>query len=96
MEYLHQSTYGHAGGTHTARPIMAMDRSKGHVYDIKGGRPDITKPIYVIRGEHAYSTEHHPGGESPHAMFEIRGDKIHTTPFHPSHNPTSHMFVLKR
>ena len=25
MQYLHQSHYGHIGGLHTAKPIMAMD-----------------------------------------------------------------------
>ncbi len=95
MEFLHQSTYGHAGGVHTARPVMAMDRSRGHIYDIKGGRPDITKPIYNIRGDQAFATAHHPTGPSPHATFEIRGDEIHTTKFHPNHNPTSHIFEVK-
>ncbi len=96
MEYLHQSTYGHAGGYHTARLVMAIDRSKGHVYDLKGSRPDLTKPIYVIRGDHSYSTEHHPAGESPHAMFEIRGDKVHTTAFHPQHNSVAHIFEVRQ
>ena len=95
MQYLHQSTYGHAGGFHTARPVMAMDRVKGHIYDIKGGRPDVAKPIYNIRGEHAYSTEHHPAGPSVHATFEIRGDKLHTTAFHPHHTTSSHMFEVR-
>lgn len=96
MEYIHQTTYGHAGGFHTAKPIMAMDRDKGHIYDITGGRPDTSKPIYAIRGNHVYATEHHPDGENPHAMFEIRGNKIHTTEFHPHHNASSHIFELKQ
>ncbi len=75
---------------------MAMDRSKGYMYDVKGGRPDLAKPIYVIRGDHAYSTEHHPSGESQHAMFEIRGDKLHTTAFHPQHNSAAHIFEVRR
>lgn len=95
MEYLHQSTYGHAGGFHTARPIMAIDRTKGHIYDIKGGRPDVAKPIYNIRAEHAYATEHHPAGQALHPTFEIRGDKVHTTPFHPHHNASTHTFVIR-
>ncbi len=93
VQYLHQSTYGHAGGFHTARPIMAMD--KGHICDIKGGRPDLNRPVYALRGNHAYATAHHPMGESPHAMFEIRGDKLHTTAHHPSHNPVSHAFNIR-
>lgn len=93
MQYLHQSHYGHAGGIHTAKPIMAMD--KGHIYDIKGGRPDMTKPLYVVRGNHAFATEHHPSGVSPHALFEIRGDKVHTTMHHPQHNPDHHTFEIK-
>lgn len=93
MEYLHQSTYGHAGGFHTAKPIMAMDRSKGHIYDIKDGKVDTTKPIFAIRGGKAYSTDHHPDGSSPHAMFHVKGDKIETTINHPSH---SKIFELKQ
>ncbi len=93
MQYLHQSTYGHAGGFHTAKPIMAMD--KGHIYDMKGGKPDLTKPIYRIENNKAYSTSLHPDGPSPHAMFEIRGDKVHTTIDHPAHNPNSHVFEIK-
>ncbi len=93
MQYLHQATYGHAGGFHTARPLMAMD--KGHIYDIQNGRPDMSKPIYAVRGNHVYATSFHPDGEKPHALFEIRGDKIHTTEHHPAHNPSSHIFELK-
>jgi hypothetical protein len=92
MQYLHQSTYGHAGGFHTARPIMAMDH--GHIYDMKGGKPDFAKPLYRIEGGKAYATEFHPGGASPHAMFEIKGDKVHTTEFHPAHNPSTHAFEI--
>ncbi len=93
MQYIHQATYGHAGGFHTAKPVMAMDKS--HIYDIKGGRPDFDKPLYVVRNNHAYATAFHPQGESPHALFEIKGDKIHTTEFHPAHNPDSHTFEIK-
>lgn len=93
MQYLHQSTYGHAGGLHTARPIMAMD--KGHIYDIKGGRPDFNKPLYRIENNKAFATEFHPGGSSPHAVFQIRGDKVHTTEFHPAHDPDAHVFEIK-
>ena len=93
MQYLHQSRYGHAGELHTAKPIMAMD--KGHVYDIKNGRPDMEKPLYRVAGSHLYATEHHPDGASPHALFEIRGDKLHTTMHHPAHNPASHAFEIR-
>jgi len=92
MQYLHQSTYGHAGAFHTAKPVMAMD--KGHIYEMKDGRPD-TKAVYRVEGNKVFATEHHPQGASPHAMFEIRGDKVHTTSFHPSHNPTSHAFTIR-
>jgi len=68
--------------------------NKGHIYEMKNGRPDV-KPIYAVRGEHAYATAFHPGGESPHAAFEIRGDKVHTTPHHPQHDPTKHVFELR-
>ena len=95
MEYLHQPKYGHAGGLHTAKPIMAMDRAKGHIYEIKGGTADTSKPIYAVRGDHVYATEHHPGGESIHAVFELRSDKLHTTQFHPQHNPASHTYELR-
>ena len=67
MQYLHQSTYGHAGSFHTAKPIMAMQG--GHIYDMKEGRPDLDKPLYAIRGGKAYATAFHPGGESPHALL---------------------------
>ncbi len=93
MQYIHQSQYGHAGGFHTAKPIMAMD--KGRIYDMKEGRPDLAKPIYVVRGSGVFSTEHHQDGASPHAIFEIRGDKLHTTVHHPAHNPASHVFEIK-
>jgi hypothetical protein len=95
MEYLHQSTYGHVGGFHTAKPIMAMDRDKGHIYDIKNGKADLAKPIFAIRGDHVYATAFHPNGASPHAMFEIRGDKLHTTVNHPAHNSAAHIYELK-
>ncbi len=86
MEYLHQSAYGHAGGFHTAKPIMAMDRAKGHIYDIKNGKVDTAKPIFAIRGSKAYATEYHPGGKNPNAMFNVKGDSLHTTQFHPGHS----------
>ncbi|MDR3571950.1 MAG: hypothetical protein P4L81_07255 [Candidatus Pacebacteria bacterium] len=92
MQYLHQSTYGHAGGFHTAKPIMAIH--DGHMYDMKGGRPDLSKPLYRIDNGKAYATAFHPDGASPHAMFEIKGDKVHTTQYHPAHNPTSHVFEI--
>lgn len=93
MQYLHQTTYGHAGELHTAKPIMVMHG--GHIYDIKDGRPDLSKPLYAIRDNKAFATEHHPDGASHHALFEIRGDKVHTTSFHPAHNPASHTFVIR-
>jgi hypothetical protein len=86
MEYLHQSTYGHAGGFHTAKPVMAMDRSRGHIYDIKDGKVDTAKPIFAIRNGKAFATEHHPDGANPNAMFHLKGDKLHTTQFHPNHS----------
>ena len=92
MQYLHQSTYGHAGGVHTARPIMAMDN--GHVYGMVNGRPDLLKPIFSVQNNRLYATAHHPDGVSPHALYEIKGDKVHTTEFHPAHNPTMHAFEL--
>ncbi len=91
MQYIHQSTYGHAGGFHTAKPIFAMD--KGHLYEMKNGRPD-TKAIYAVRGDKVFATAFHPQGENPHALFEIRGDKIHTTEFHPNHDPGKHVFEI--
>ena len=93
MQFIHQSHYGHAGGFHTAKPVMAMDQ--GHIYEMKNGRPD-TKAIYAVRdGGKVYATSLHPDGASNHAMFEIKGDKIHTTIAHPAHNPSSHTFVIK-
>lgn len=92
MQYIHQSHYGHAGGLHTAKPIMAMD--KGHIYNMVNGRPD-TKALYQVKGNKLYATALHPNGASNHAMFEIKGDKIHTTINHPAHNPSSHTFVIK-
>jgi hypothetical protein len=93
MQYLHQTAYGHAGGFHTAKPIMAM--GNGHIYDMKGGRPDFDKPLYRVENGKAFATAFHPGGASPHAMFEIKGDKVHTTEFHPEHNPASHVFEIR-
>ena len=93
MQYIHQSTYGHMGGFHTAKPVMAMD--KGHIYNMVGGRPDMKQPLYMIRNNKAFATAYHPDGVNPHALFEIRGDKIHTTEFHPHHNPDTHVFEIK-
>ncbi len=93
MQYLHQSTYGHAGGFHTAKPIMAMDKS--HIYDIKNGKVDLSAPLYRVENNKVFSTEFHPAGASPHAIFEIKGDKVHTTEFHPAHDPGSHAFEIK-
>jgi hypothetical protein len=92
MEYIHQSTYGHAGSFHTAKPIMALDRDKGHIYDIKNGKVDLSKPIFKMNGDKVYSTEHHPNGASAHAMFHLEGDTLKTTINHPSH---STIFQLK-
>jgi hypothetical protein len=92
MQYIHQATYGHAGGFHTAKPVMAMHN--GQIFNMVNGRPD-TKALYVVHDNKAYATAFHPNGESPHAMFEIKGDKIHTTEFHPRHNPDSHTFEIK-
>ena len=93
MQYLHQSTYGHMGQLHTAKPIMALD--KGHIYNIKNGRPDLDKPLFVVRNDHAYTTAFHPSGETSHAMFVIKGDKVHTTEYHPAHNPIAHTYEIK-
>jgi len=93
MQFLHQSLYGHAGETHTAKPIMAM--SGGHIYGIKDGRPDLTKPLYKVTGNQVYATTFHPSGASPHALFEIHGDQIHTTIHHPAHDPNAHTFEIK-
>lgn len=92
MQYLHQTTYGHAGGFHTAKPIMAMKDS--HIFEMKNGRPDVT-PIYQVRDGKAFSTSFHPDGASEHATFEIRGDKVFTTAHHPAHNPDMHTFEIK-
>ncbi|MBM3260931.1 hypothetical protein FJY93_00765 [Candidatus Kaiserbacteria bacterium] len=92
-QYIHQSHYGHAGGVHTAKPIMAMDKH-GNFFDMKDGKPSVL-PIYQTRGGKVFATEYHPSGVSNHAMFEIKGDKIHTTAAHPSHNASSHTFVIK-
>ena len=91
MQYLHQSTYGHAGEEHTAKPVFAL--SGGHVYEMKDGKPD-TKSIYAVRDNKVYATRHHPDGASPHALFEIKGNKVHTTSFHPAHNPLTHAFTI--
>jgi hypothetical protein len=93
MQLIHQSLYGHAGGVHTARPVMAL--SGGHVYGLKDGRPDLSKPIFRVTGNHMYATSFHPDGRSPHALYEIRGDKVHTTAHHPSHDPDKHVFEIR-
>jgi hypothetical protein len=93
MQLLHQSHYGHAGGIHTAKPIMAMNG--GHIYGIKDGKPDLTKPIYKVTGTHVYATSHHPDGASAHALYEIRGDKVHTTVHHAAQDPGKHVFEIK-
>lgn len=72
---------------------MAMDRTKGHIYDIKNGKVDTTKPIFAIRNGKAYQTGHHPEGESPHAMFHVDGDTLKTTVNHPYH---SSIYELKK
>lgn len=90
MEYVHQSAYGHAGGFHTMKPIMAIGGD--HIYEMKGGRPD-TKPIYNLVGGKAYATAFHPNGVSPHASFEMRNGMLHTTPHHPGHDPMRAMSI---
>ena len=75
------------------KPVMAMD--KGHIYNMVDGRPDMAKPLYIVRENKAFATAHHPDGASEHAVFEIRGDKVHTTAAHPAHNPITHTFVIK-
>ena len=92
IQYLHQSTYGHAGQMHTAKPLLAMQN--GHIYEMKNGRPD-TKAIYQVRGSQVFATSAHPNGPSPHALYEIRGDKIHTTAYHPMHDPATHAFEIR-
>jgi 1,2-phenylacetyl-CoA epoxidase PaaB subunit len=92
MQFIHQTHYGHVGALHTAKPIMAMD--KGHIYEMKNGRPD-THAIYAVRDNKVYTTSFHPHGESPHAVYEIHGDKIHTTMNHPHHDPNSPAFEIK-
>jgi hypothetical protein len=93
MQYFHQSQYGHIGGEHTMKPLLAMD--KGHVYNMLDGRPDVGRPIYAVRDNKLFATAFHPDGVSNHALFEIKGDKVHTTSFHPAHNPDSHAFVIR-
>jgi hypothetical protein len=92
MQYIHQTTYGHSGGFHTAKPLFAMQNN--HIFEMKNGRPD-TKAVYAVRNNKVYSTSFHPNGESPHALYEIKGDKIHTTMAHPNHDPNSHAFEIK-
>ena len=92
MQYFHQTTYGHAGGLHTAKPIMAMKDS--HIFEMKNGLPD-TKPIYQVRDGKAYATSFHPDGQSEHASFNIQGNKVFTTMHHPAHNPDMHTFEIK-
>lgn len=94
MQYLHQASYGHAGGFHTAKPIMAMD--KGHIYDFHDGKVDLSRPLYRVENGKAFATAFHPQGASLHAMFEIKGDKVHTTEYHPNHDPASHVFELRQ
>jgi len=93
MQYFHQSTYGHAGEAHTARPLYVLKKDN-HVYTTAyHPNGESEKPVYTMRDNRLYATEHHPDGASPHAMFEIRGNKVHTTQFHPQHAP-SHSFEL--
>ncbi|HVM73709.1 MAG TPA: hypothetical protein VMU13_02435 [Candidatus Paceibacterota bacterium] len=92
MQYIHQTTYGHAGAFHTAKPLFAMQNN--HLFEMKNGRPDV-KAVYAIRDNKIYSTPLHPNGESPHALYEIKGNHIHTTAFHPNHNPNQHAFEIK-
>ena len=94
MDYIHQSTYGHAGQAHTMKAVMAVDHSTGHVYEMKNGARD-TKAIYAIRNNKMYQTGFHPAGESLHAMYTIQGSNIHTTLNHPQHNPVTHVMQFR-
>jgi hypothetical protein len=65
----------------------------GHIYDIKNGVVDTSKPIFAMKGDKAYATDHHPNGPSTRAMFHVKGDKLHTTVDHPFH---SSIYELKK
>ena len=93
-QYLHQSTYGNAGGVHTAKPMFVMKnqgiyRSEYH----PEGKSETA--LYNVRGNHVFASGAHPNGPSLHAVYEIKGDKMHTTMHHPEHNPSSHSFELR-
>jgi hypothetical protein len=93
QQYLHQATYGNAGGVHTAKPMFVMKnqgiyRSEYH----PEGKSEMA--LYSVKGNHVYATGSHPNGPSLHALYKINGDKIHTTMHHPEHNPSMHAFEL--
>ena len=97
-QYMHNATYGHAGGVHTMRPQFVMKGNKvfksEYHPDVRANADEGNKAILMKRENKLYATHDHPDGASPHALYEIRGDKIHTTMNHPQHNADGHVFVL--
>ena len=98
MQYLHNARYGNPGGMHTARPQFVMKagqifKSEYHP-DVQANREEGLKAQYTVRDNKAYQTSYHPGGESPHAVFEIKGDAVHTTLHHHDHDPAKPLFRI--
>ena len=93
-QYLHQNTYGNAGGVHTAKPMFVMKNSGIYRSEFHPeGKSEMA--LYSVRGSHVYATNEHPNGATPHALYEIKGDRLHTTINHPEHNPATHTFQLR-
>jgi hypothetical protein len=95
MEYIHQAHYGHIGEVHTSRPQLVKKGNNIYATSWNNTAGVQGKALYTVRGNHVFSTEHHPDGKSTHALYEIRGDKMHTTVHHAEHNASTHTFEIK-
>ena len=93
QQFIHQSTYGHAGGLHTAKPFYVMKNQPG-------GEGGIFRTAYHPQGE-SHVADYHvkdnkiyaAGDGSGKALYTIRGNEIHTTE-HNLHHDGDHTHVL--
>jgi hypothetical protein len=97
--YLHQATYGNAGGVHTAKPYFAMKTTTGGgagifrtVYHPQG---ESSTAMYTVRNNQVYASAAHPNGPSVHALYTIQGNQMHATAASGAAVAGQHVFTLK-
>ena len=93
QKFIHQTTYGHIGEVHTAKPMYSMK-------DNAAGGQGIYRTVYHPQGE-SHMADYHVKGDkiyaaadgAQHALYAIKGDQIHTTE-HNLHHDANHSHVL--